>query len=69
MPPAMSVRSRWTLPGILWAVLYHGDIVLAREQVRSLRRGKRRVADLLLSAADASPQVFAAPAHRISTGS
>jgi hypothetical protein len=47
--------------GSLWAVLYHGETVLAREQVRSLRRGKRRVADLLLSACDAFPDGFRRP--------
>lgn len=41
--------------GLLWAMLYfHGELV-SREQVRSLRRGKRRVADLLLAAADNYP--------------
>jgi hypothetical protein len=40
--------------GTLWAVLYDGATVIAKEQVRSLRRGKRRVADLVLAAADSS---------------
>ncbi|MET0863610.1 MAG: hypothetical protein ABWZ98_04690 [Nakamurella sp.] len=48
--------------GALWAVLYHGDTVLTREQVRSLRKGKRRVADLVLSAADAFPAGLRRPA-------
>jgi len=39
--------------GVLWAVLYHGDEVSAREQVRSARRGRRRVTDMLLAALDA----------------
>ena len=39
--------------GLLWAVLYHGDEVAAREQVRSARRGRRRVTDMLLAALDA----------------
>ena len=38
--------------GILWAVLYFGDLVITRERVRSLRKGKRRVADLVLGASD-----------------
>jgi hypothetical protein len=40
--------------GLLWAVLYCGDLLISRERVRSLRKGKRRVADLVLGAADAS---------------
>ena len=39
--------------GLLWAVLYLGDRVVTRERVGSLRKGKRRVTDLVLSAADA----------------
>jgi hypothetical protein len=39
--------------GVLWAVLYLGDRVVTRERVSSLRKGKRRVTDLVLSAADA----------------
>ncbi len=39
--------------GALWAVLYLGDQVITKERVTSLRRGKRRVTDLVLSAADA----------------
>ncbi len=38
--------------GVLWAVLYCGDLLVSRERVRSLRKGKRRVADLVLSASD-----------------
>jgi hypothetical protein len=41
--------------GGLWAVLYRQDQVIAREQVRSLRQGKRRVTDMVLAAADATP--------------
>ena len=41
--------------GLLWAVLYHGTTVIAREQVQTLRKGKRRVADLVLAAADTFP--------------
>jgi hypothetical protein len=41
--------------GALWAVLYYRDQVLTREQVRSLRKAKRRVTDLVLSAADNYP--------------
>jgi hypothetical protein len=40
--------------GVLWAVLYSQGEVLRREQVRSLRQGKRMVTDLVLAAADAS---------------
>jgi len=40
------------LDGQIWAVLYGEGHVIAREQTRSLRRGKRRVTDMLLSAAD-----------------
>ncbi len=43
--------------GVLWAVLYCGDLLVSRERVRSLRKGKRRVADLVLSASD----TYAAP--------
>lgn len=41
--------------GALWAVLYCRDQVITREQVRSLRKAKRRVSDLVLSAADNYP--------------
>lgn len=40
------------LDGAFWAVLYLGDQVIRKEQVPSLRKGKRRVTDLVLSAAD-----------------
>ena len=40
--------------GALWAILYSEGQVLRREQVRSLRQGKRRVTDLVLAAADSS---------------
>ena len=40
--------------GQIWAVLYSEGHVIAREQARSLRRGKRKVTDMLLSAADAT---------------
>ena len=39
--------------GALWAVLYCGEHLVNKERVRSLRRGKRLVADLVLSASDA----------------
>jgi hypothetical protein len=42
------------LDGQIWAVLYCDGHVMSREQARSLRRGKRRVTDMLLSAADAT---------------
>ena len=38
--------------GDLWAVLYCGELAISRERVRSLRKGKRRVADLVLGACD-----------------
>ena len=38
--------------GRLWAVLYLGENTISREHVRSLRRGRRRITDMLLSAAD-----------------
>ena len=41
--------------GALWAVLYYGRDVVSREQVPTLRRGRRRVTDLVLAAADAFP--------------
>jgi len=51
--------------GILWAVLYLGDQVITRERVASLRKGKRRVTDLVLSAADTLVErpSRVAPAH------
>ncbi len=39
--------------GVLWAVLYLDSQVVIKEQVSSLRKGRRRVTDLVLSAADA----------------
>ncbi len=39
--------------GQIWAVLYLEGDVIARERARSLRSGKRRVTDMMLSAADA----------------
>lgn len=38
--------------GAFWAVLYLGGQVVARERVPSLRKGKRRVTDLVLTASD-----------------
>ena len=38
--------------GRLWAVLYLGDNLISQEQVQSLRHGRRRITDMLLSAAD-----------------
>ena len=51
--------------GVMWAVLYLGDQVVTKERVASLRKGKRRVTDLVLSAADALAErpSRAAPAH------
>ena len=51
--------------GVLWAVLYCGDLLVSRERVRSLRKGKRRVADLVLSASDthAAPYPHVARPH------
>ena len=50
--------------GQIWAVLYCEGRLIAREQTRSLRRGKRRITDMLLAAADVSavPVMAAAPA-------
>jgi len=50
--------------GALWVILYRDELVISREQVRSLRAGRRRVADLVLSAADSfgnTPRRFACP--------
>lgn len=51
--------------GVFWAVLYLGDQVVTKERVSSLRKGKRRVTDLVLSAADAlaARPSRATPAH------
>lgn len=43
--------------GVLWAVLYCGDLAVDRERVRSLRKGKRRVTDMVLGATDAYSQL------------
>ena len=39
--------------GPLFAVLTIGEDVINREQVRSLRHGRRRITDMALAAADA----------------
>ena len=52
--PSLLGRVERVPRGLLWAVLYHGDEVAAREQVRSARRGRRRVTDMLLAAVDAA---------------
>ena len=44
--------------GRLWAMLYSGEVLISREEVFSLRQGRRRVTDMVLAAADAA----AAPA-------
>ena len=56
--------------GQIWAVLYSEGHVIAREQARSLRRGKRRVTDMLLSAADATaiPMRSMAAARSLGSG-
>ena len=41
--------------GTLWAVLYFHDQVIEQQPVRSLRHGKRLVANMVLAAADAFP--------------
>ena len=41
--------------GALWAVVYYGGECVSREQVHSLRKGKRRVTDLVRAAADNYP--------------
>lgn len=38
--------------GLLWALLYHCNRVVIRQQVRSLRQGRRHVTNLVLAAAD-----------------
>jgi hypothetical protein len=38
--------------GVLWALLYHRDKIIIRERMRTLRKAKRRVTDLVLGAAD-----------------
>ena len=60
--PAYVGQVERDLDGRLWAVLYLGDQVVHKEQVRSLRKGRRRVTDLVLSAAD-----VLAPSPRRST--
>jgi len=52
--------------GGLWAILYCGATLIGRERVTSLRKGRRRVADLVLSAAGNGPgvRVAAMPAAR-----
>lgn len=39
--------------GQLWAILYSGGRIVAREEVQTLRKGRRRVTDMVLAAADA----------------
>jgi len=51
--------------GILWAVLYCRDQVIDREQVRSLRKGKRRVCNMVLAAADNFPDGSLRPARSV----
>ena len=47
--------------GGLWAILYCGATLISGERVASLRKGRRRVADLVLSAADAFPSAPLSP--------
>lgn len=50
--------------GGLWAVLYCEGLVVTKEHVRSLRKGKRRVADLVLGASDSFAELQrSAPTH------
>lgn len=51
--------------GHLWAVLYCRDQVIDREQVRSLRRAKRRVTNMVLAAADTFPDGPQRPARSV----
>ena len=51
--------------GILWAVLYYRDQVIEREQVRSLRRAKRRVTAMVLAAADTFPDGLQRPSRSV----
>jgi len=55
--------------GMLWAVLYYGAEIVEREQVRSLRKGRRRVTDLVLAAADNYPNgpLFPAAVSRLAS--
>lgn len=51
--------------GILWAVLYLEDQLIRRERVTTLRKGRKRVTDMVLSAADSLVERPSrhAPAH------
>lgn len=51
--------------GKLWAVLYCRDQVIDREQVRSLRKAKRRVTNMVLAAADTFPDGPQRPARSV----
>lgn len=41
--------------GLLWVVLFGNNAVIRREQVRSRRQGRRRLIDLVLTAAEPFP--------------
>ena len=51
--------------GRLWAVLYCRDQIVEREQVRSLRKAKRRVTNMVLAAADTFPDGPQKPARSV----
>ena len=41
--------------GLLWVVLYRGSTVIHKERVRSARRGRSRLVDIVLAAAEPLP--------------
>ena len=41
--------------GLLWVVLYRGTAVIGKERVRSRRRGRSRLIDIVLAAAEQFP--------------
>ena len=49
--------------GRLWAMLYSGQQLIAREEVVSIRHGRRRVTDMVLAAADNAPAPTESPAQ------
>ena len=49
--------------GRLWAMLYSGQQLITREEVVSIRHGRRRVTDMVLAAADNAPVPTDSPAR------
>jgi hypothetical protein len=41
--------------GLLWVVLYRGTAVIRKERVRSRRRGRSRLIDIVLAATETFP--------------